>query len=291
MGIALCHSIFNIATTVLLLPFSDQLIMIASKTIKTEPERKIAFLDDRLFERPSVAIAECEKLSYEMADLSKTSVDEIVNKLFGYSVELDEHIAELEKMVDKYEDRLGSYLMRFSGKELSVGDSRTVSKILHTIGDFERISDYALNLTESAREISEKRVVMSDSAMKELDKLGKAVEEIVQKAIGAYISSDVTIAMEIEPLEQVIDLYTEVIRQNHVSRLQKGECTIERGFVLADILNNYERISDHCSNIAVAVIEADSDVYDPHEYISKLREKDNLQFEKMYNTFRQKYMV
>lgn len=291
MGIALCHSIFNIATTVLLLPFSDQLIMIASKTIKTEPERKIAFLDDRLFERPSVAIAECEKLSYEMADLSKTSVDEIVNKLFGYSVELDEHIAELEKMVDKYEDRLGSYLMRFSGKELSVGDSRTVSKILHTIGDFERISDYALNLTESAREISEKRVVMSDSAMKELDKLGKAVEEIVQKAIGAYISSDVTIAMEIEPLEQVIDLYTEVIRQNHVSRLQKGECTIERGFVLADILNNYERISDHCSNIAVAVIEADSDVYDPHEYISKLCEKDNLQFEKMYNTFRQKYMV
>ena len=194
-------------------------------------------------------------------------------------------------MVDKYEDRLGSYLMRFSGKELSVGDSRTVSKILHTIGDFERISDHALNLTESAREISEKRVVMSDSAMKELDKLGKAVEEIVQKTIGAYISSDVTIAMEIEPLEQVIDLYTEVIRQNHVGRLQKGECTIERGFVLADILNNYERISDHCSNIAIAVIEADSDVYDPHEYISKLREKDNLQFEKMYNTFRQKYMV
>ena len=219
MGIALCHSIFNIATTVLLLPFSDQLIMIASKTIKTEPERMIAFLDDRLFERPSVAIAECEKLSYEMADLSKTSVDEIVNKLFGYSVELDEHIAELEKMLDKYEDRLGSYLMRFSGKELSVGDSRTVSKILHTIGDFERISDHALNLTESAREISEKRVVMSDSAMKELDKLGKAVEEIVQKTIGAYISSDVTIAMEIEPLEQVIDLYTEVIRQNHVGRL------------------------------------------------------------------------
>lgn len=291
MGIALCHSIFNIATTVLLLPFSDQLIMIASKTIKTEPERKIAFLDDRLFERPSVAIAKCEKLSYEMADLSKTSVDEIVNKLFGYSVELDEHITELEKMVDKYEDRLGSYLMRFSGKELSVGDSRTVSKILHTIGDFERISDHALNLTESAREISEKRVVMSDSAMKELDKLGKAVEEIVQKTIGAYISSDVTIAMEIEPLEQLIDLYTEVIRQNHVGRLQKGECTIERGFVLADILNNYERISDHCSNIAIAVIEADSDVYDPHEYISKLREKDNLQFEKMYNTFRQKYMV
>ena len=226
-----------------------------------------------------------------MADLSKTSVDEIVNKLFGYSVELDEHIAELEKMVDKYEDRLGSYLMRFSGKELSVGDSRTVSKILHTIGDFERISDHALNLTESAREISEKRVVMSDSAMKELDKLGKAVEEIIQKTIGAYISSDVTIAMEIEPLEQVIDLYTEVIRQNHVGRLQKGECTIERGFVLADILNNYERISDHCSNIAIAVIEADSDVYDPHEDSSKLREKDNLQFEKMYNTFRQKYMV
>ena len=127
--------------------------------------------------------------------------------------------------------------------------------------------------------------------MKELDKLGKAVEEIVQKTIGAYISSDVTIAMEIEPLEQVIDLYTEVIRQNHVGRLQKGECTIERGFVLADILNNYERISDYCSNIAIAVIEADSDVYDPHEYISKLREKDNLQFEKMYNTFRQKYMV
>lgn len=290
MGIALCHSIFNIATTILLLPFSDQLVILASKTIKTEPERQIAFLDDRLFEMPSVAIGECEKLSNEMADLSKSSVKEAIKSIFDHSVKSDEYIADMEKMVDKYEDRLGSYLMRFSGREISLSDSRTVSKILHTIGDFERISDHALNLTESAREISEKRIVMSDSAVEELKKLGEAVEEIVQKTMRAYISNDAALALEIEPLKQVIDVYTETVRQNHIDRLRKGECTIERGFVLADILNNYERISDHCSNIAIAVIQADSDTYDPHEYIKNLHTNDDMQYEKLYNIYREKYI-
>ena len=290
MGIALCHSIFNIATTVLLLPFSNQLVMLASKTIKTEPERQIAFLDDRIFEMPSIAIGECEKLSHEMAEIAWKSVVDAINNIFDHSLEADEHIADAENMVDKYEDRLGSYLIRFSGREISANDSRTVSKILHTIGNFERISDHSLNLTESAREISEKGIVMSESAVNELKKLGEAIEEIVQKTTSAYISNDAVLALEIEPLERVIDVYTETVRQNHIDRLRKGECTIERGFVLADILNNYERISDHCSNIAIAVIQADSDTYDPHEYIKNLHTNDDMQYEKLYNIYREKYI-
>lgn len=239
---------------------------------------------------PSIAIGECEKLSHEMAEIAWRSVSEAINNIFDHSLEADEHIADAENMVDKYEDRLGSYLIRFSGREISVNDSRTVSKILHTIGDFERISDHSLNLTESAREISEKGILMSESAVNELKKLGEAIEEIAQKTISAYISNDAVLALEIEPLEQVIDVCTETVRQNHIDRLRKGECTIERGFVLADILNNYERISDHCSNIAIAVIQADSDTYDPHEYIKNLHTNDDMQYERLYNIYREKYM-
>ena len=291
MGIALCHSVFNIATTALLLPFSKQLVAIAAKTIKTEPEQKTAFLDDRLFETPSIAVSECNKLSIEMANITRESVEKAIGNLFHHTDTADQIIAELENKVDIYEDRLGSYLVKLSGQALSVSDSRNISKLLHTIGNFERMSDHALNLAESAREMADKKLVMSDQAITELDSLQRAVLEIIQLTTTAYESMNISLAEKVEPLEQVIDLLTETIRLHHTDRLQRGECTIERGFVLADILNNYERISDHCSNIAVAVLEADADVYDPHEYLRQVKTMDNPRFKSFFTSYKEEYLT
>ncbi len=290
VGIALCHSIFNITTTLLLLPFSKQLVAIAEKTIKTEPEKKVAYLDERLFQTPSIAVSECDKLSMEMADLTRKSVEEATAGLFHYTEENGTTVKELEREVDVYEDHLGSYLVKLSGHELSVQDNRTVAKVLHTIGNFERMSDLARNLSESAAEIEDKKLVMSEDAIVELKSLQDAVLEITQLTTDAYSTTNASLAEKVEPLEQVIDILTESIRLRHTERLQSGECTIEKGFVLADILNNYERISDHCSNIAIAVLEANSDIYDPHKYLKQHLTMENPQFQNYFNEFREKYI-
>ena len=291
VGIAMCHSIFNIGTTVLLLPFSKQLVTIATKAIKTEPEQKVAYLDERLFATPTLAVAECDKLSTEMADLALESVEASVAHLLNYTEAGEEKIRELEDKVDVYEDHLGSYLVKLSGRSLSVSDSRNVAKILHTIGNFERMSDHALNLNDSSKEIADKELTLSAAAMDELASLHSAILEITHLTTEAYKTMDVKLAEKVEPLEQVIDLIIETIRMNHTKRLQTGECTIEKGFVLADILNNYERISDHCSNIAVAVLEADTDAYDPHEYLRQVKTMDNPKFKQLFTSYREKYQV
>lgn len=290
VGIAMCHSIFNIATTVILLPFSKFLVKIATKAIKTEPEAKIAFIDERLFETPSIAVSECSSFSVEMCELTGMAVKKAVECLSAHNEELISEIAKAEGSIDMYEDRLGSYLVRLSGKGLSIRENRKVSKMLHTIGNFERISDHALNLTESSKEISEKKIQMSEQALSEIKRLGDAVLEIVEITTKAYIDSDTALAEKVEPLEQVIDLLEKNIRLHHVDRLQSGDCTIERGFVRADILNNYERISDHCSNIAVAVLETDNDFFDPHEYTKNVRSEDNENFRRMFDEYKDKYL-
>ena len=289
VGIALCHSIFNIATTALLLPFSRTLVAIATRAIPTEAEKKVAFIDERLFGTPSIAIAECSRLSSEMAEHARNSVDLAIENLFTHTDKSAEAIAGLEDTVDMYEDHLGSYLVRLSGKELSSTDKRTASKILHSIGNFERISDHALNLVSSAQEMLEKKIVMSDDAVAELKNLGDAVKEIIALSTDAYASMDTSLAQKVEPLEQVIDLLTQDVRLHHVDRLQSGDCTIENGFVLADILNNYERISDHCSNIAVAVLEADLDLFDPHEYLRSVKSMENPAFKTLFTQYQEKY--
>ncbi len=289
VGIALCHSIFNIGTTALLLPFSKQLVSIASKAIKTGTEQQTAYLDERLFSTPSVVVAECDKLSMEMAQLVGEAVKTATEILLDYDEKRAESVAELEKTADVYEDRLGSYLVKLSGKGLVSSDSRCVSKILHTIGNFERMSDHARNLAESAAEIADKQMIMSESAKEELDSLQKAIVEITDLTVSAYEKTDIGLAEKVEPLEQVIDLLVETMKIHHTERLQSGECTIERGFVLADILNNYERISDHCSNIAVAVLEARTDTYDPHEYLSRVKTMENPVFRDLFNMYKEKY--
>ncbi len=291
VGIALCHSIFNIGTTILLLPFTGLLVKIASSAIPTEEPKRIAFLDERLFETPSIAISECVKFSAEMAQLAGSSVEKALSNIFSYSGTLSDSIREMESEADTYEDHLGSYLVRLFGSELSEQDKDLAAKMLHTIGNYERISDHALNLSESAEEMHEKTLTFSEASISELTVLKNAVEEVVSLAVRAFTENDRKLAARVEPLEQVIDLLTEAIRLRHVDRLESGECTIERGFVLSDILNNCERISDHCSNIAIAVLESGSSEYDPHEYLRQVRTMDNPEFRETYDFYRDKYSI
>lgn len=292
VGIALCHSIFNVATTLLLLPFSKMLVKIAMKAVKTQPEPQIAFLDERIFQTPSIAVSECGKLSVEMAGLAKDAVMTAIDNIHDYKEESDQFIKKAEADADIYEDHLGDYLVQLSGRELSDEDSRSVTKILHSIGNFERISDHARNLAESAEELSGKSLELSEHALAELDKLETAVKEILDITVAAYETNDVALAKKVEPLEEVIDVLTETIKVRHIGRLRKGECTIENGFVLSDMLNNYERISDHCSNIAMAVLEMQLDGRsEPHEYLGKVRTMQDADYRTAYEEYETKYAI
>ncbi len=291
VGIAVVHSIFNISTTLLLLPFSKQLVKIAEGTIKTEPEKEIAFLDDRLLNTPSIALQECNNKTTEMAHVAKASVDKAMELLFKYDAKKAEEVKALENEVDIYEDRLGSYMVKLSGCDLSDTDSRQISKLLHTIGDFERISDHAVNIMEAAREIREKNILLSEEGLREIKVATAAIREITEIAVKAFDEEDLELAYHVEPLEQVMDDMIETIKRNHIFRLQAGQCTIQHGFVLSDILTNYERVSDHCSNIAVAMIELSKASFDTHEYLDKLKAMDNSDFREMYAEYKRKYAL
>ncbi len=291
VGIAVVHSIFNITTTVLLLPFSKQLVKLAEGTIKTEPEKEIAFLDERLLNTPSIALQECNHIATDMAYVAKNSMMAAMDLLFDYDREKAENVKELEKEADIYEDRLGSYLVRLSGAQLSDADSRQISKLLHTIGDFERISDHAVNVTEAAQELSEKKIVLSEEGRREIRIATSAIKEILDIAITAFDDDDLDLAFRVEPLEQAVDGIIEEIKLNHVNRLQTGTCTIQHGFVLSDILTNYERVSDHCSNIAVAIIELSKSSFDTHKYLDKLKTMSDPEFKEMFAEYQKKYAI
>lgn len=291
VGVAVVHSIFNITTTILLLPFSKQLVKIAEGTIKTEPEKEIAFLDERLLKTPSIALQECNHITTDMAYVAKQSMIDAMELLFTYNDKKASGVKDLEGEVDIYEDRLGSYLVKLSGFDLSDADSRQISKLLHTIGDFERMSDHAVNIMEAAKEIEEKRVSLSPEGMKEIRVATAALHEIMDIAIKAFDENDLELAYHVEPLEQVVDGIIETIKLNHINRLQSGRCTIQQGFVLSDILTNYERVSDHCSNIAVAMIELSKSTFDTHEYLDKLKAMDDPEFRKMFTEYKAKYAI
>lgn len=290
-GIALCHTIFNVMTTALLLPFTGQLVKIAKRLVKVEEPVQVAYLDERLFEVPPVVVSKCSLFAKEMAEKTGEAVKKAIDSFALFSDEKADSIVNLEKEIDVYEDHLGAYLTKIAGTDLSDEDNRNVALILHSIGNFERISDHALNLLESVRELKDKKLLLSDQGQEELDSVGRAVNEIVDITINAYKNVDAALAEKIEPLEQVIDILTETIKINHIERLKRGECTVERGFVLSDVLNNYERISDHCSNIGVAVIGAETENYDSHEYLSKIKTMDNPRFKELFSQYREKYSV
>ena len=276
VGIAFCHTVFNVFTTLLLLPFSRQLEKLARRLIRTEnPAKEFAFLDPLLIRTPSVAISECVSMACRMGETARDNVLLAMEQLSGFSEERESKILENEDKLDTYEDRLGSYLVEVSQHGVSMTDIRTVSRLLHAIGDFERIGDHAINIQDSARELQDKELHFSPTAEKELKVLGAALEDILSQAVSSFNQDDPAAAKAVEPLEETIDQLTEEIRMRHIQRLQTGECTIQLGFVLNDLLTNLERVSDHCSNIAVCVIEERDSSVDHHAYLHRLKVDDN----------------
>ena len=293
-SIAIFHTLFNVVTTAILLPCSRLIEKLAFVLMKeTEStEKQVAFIDPILIHQsPSVAIAECANLTVEMCKLSKETLDLAINNLYNYDVKIADTIIENEGIIDKYEDRLGTYLVQLSSYSLSQGDSIMVSKMLHTIGDFERLSDHATNILKVSEELSNKKIVFSQEAMAEIAVISRAVSEILEITSAAFTDNNVSVAGKVEPLEQVIDGLITGTKSNHITRLQKGYCTIELGFVLSDLLNNYSRVSDHCSNIAVAIIETSHSSFGTHEYLNALKDSDDADFQKEFHLFQEKYSL
>ena len=293
--IAVIHSVFNVTATLLLMPFRNQLVKLACMTIKEEDKEEadngLKVLDERFLEKPSFAVAQAKRAAIRMAEISKEQLYLAMGLFQNYDRKIAEQIAEMETTVDRFEDELGSYMMKIGNNDLSEEDSQSISMLLHCIGDFERISDHGLNLMESAREMHEKKSIFSEKAQAELATYGAAVKEIVDMAFDVFEHEDLEKAYLVEPLEEVIDTLDDEVKKRHIKRLRKGKCTIEQGFVLADISNNFERIADHCSNIAVCLIQNnEEDGFEAHEYLDNLK-VDNPEFKAKYKEFRKKYKL
>ncbi len=259
-GVALCHTVFNLGTTALLLPFSRQLERLARAAVKEEDKTpQFAFLDPLLLRTPGAAVSECAAMTCEMGALARESLLASLGQLSRYNGNLEAELLENEDKLDLYEDRLSGYLIQISQHGLSMEDIHTVSRLLHAIGDFERIGDHALNIQQSARELHEKGLSFSGAAEAELRVLERALTDILTAAVDCFQADDPAAAKTVEPLEETIDQLTDEIRARHIHRLQSGECTVQLGFILSDLLTNLERVSDHCSNIAVCVIEERED--------------------------------
>ena len=295
-GVAAVHTIFKIIAVIILLPFYRQLEKLAHISIrdsKDDREEKTAMLDDRLLATPSIAVDRATHVTFEMAKISMLAFEKSL-ALFEtaeYDVKLGDEIRELESKADKFEDAIGSYLVKISACDLNKKDSTQVSKLLHLIGDLERISDHAVNVLESKEEIYDKKLEFSAEAKRELSIMSAAVREILNLSYESLVNNDLKKASEIEPLEEVIDEILDEIKHNHIIRLQKSECTIEHGFILSDLLNNFERVSDHCSNVAGCVIEiSEFSALDMHKYLDNVRETDGT-FEEKFNKYKAKYTI
>lgn len=291
-GVAAIHTIFKLICVVLLAPFAryiEKLAVISVKDGKEENETA-SLLDERLLSTPSVAIARCNDVAGKMAEISCEALLTSVELLYNYDEKKAQQVRRLEDKADIYEDTLGSYLVKLSAKMQSETDTKEVTRLLHTIGDFERISDHAVNFVESAEEISDKKLVFSDYANTEIATLKAAVTEIIDLAKNAFLNNDIQVAKKVEPLEEVIDNLRDEIKLNHIMRVQKNECTIEHGFVLSDILTNFERVADHCSNIASCVIEISHNTLDMHRYINAVKNSGE-EFDMATKEYARKYSL
>ena len=292
-GVAICHTVFKLIAVALIGPFYKYLATLATVMVKDsgKDNEVTSQLDDRLLETPAVAVDAATRVTYNMAEVSVNAFRDSLSLLDNYDAKLANAVRDLEEKADKYEDNLGSYLVKVSGCNLDRRDSEQITKLLHIIGDFERISDHAVNIVESAEEIKEKKLVFSAEATRELSVLRSAVEEILGLAYDAFMNNDLDSAAKIEPLEQVVDDLRDRIKLNHIRRLQKSECTIGHGFVLSDLLTNYERVADHCSNIAGCVIEISRfDALDMHKYLADIRTGGG-EYTRMYNEYKAKYSL
>lgn len=299
-GIAVVHSFFNIFATVVLLPFSAGLEKLACLTIKDKEnidggnekqDGVIPVLDARFLAAPGLALEQCRMAAGHMAKSAREALFLAISLIHEYEEGKAGRVAKLEREVDGYEDQLGTYLVKLGSRDLSAKDSHTLTLLLHDIGDFERISDHALNIQEAARELEEKGLRFSEGAWSELGVFAGAVEEIVDISFQVFWEENLDLARKVEPLEEVIDLLNVEMKKRHIKRLRKGDCTIEMGFILADITTDLERVADHCSNIAVSLLELGEDELGSHEYLDSLKGAEHPEFQRAVEEFRAKYRL
>lgn len=291
-AIAVIHSIFNIVTTFLLIPFAGKLEMLSKKIVRdSDHKENYSLLDERLLTMPSFAVAKAMGLAVKMSETARRSIIRSIGMIDKYDFKTADEIRSMEDQIDKLEDSLGTYLVKLSKCELSDKEAVSTSMMLHTIGDFERIGDHSVNLLNVATEMHEKNISFSHEAKRELTSLTSALIEILSITANAFETKDLDIAISVEPLEQVIDDLISQIKNRHINRLQNGNCTIELGFILSDLLTNYERISDHCSNIAVAVIETAHGTFDTHEYLNTVKSQPSSQFTEQYESWLNQYAI
>ena len=298
-GIAVIHSAFNIIATIVLLPFGDLLVKMACATVRDTKEEKaisaedqeFMILESRFLSNPGIAVEQSKTAAKKMAEQSKNALQLAFGLLDNFQEENAFRVEKIEAKVDRYEDELGTYLIKLNQKDLSLEDSHSLSIMLHCIGDFERISDHALSIMKSAKEMSEKNAVFSPQAVKELHVMEKAVSDIVDKAYAVFATQNMQLAEEIEPLEEVIDELSHELKRRHVNRLRAGECTIEMGFILSDVTTSLERIADHCSNIGVCVTQVREDLYDTHSHLDTVKNAPGDHFHHEIEAARVNYML
>ena len=292
IDVAVVHTLFNIINTFVLIPFKKPIMRLCEITVKSSNEKThTVFLDERLFTNSALAVSECHRLTNEMAEYARTSLIKSIGLISSYDGETVNYIKETESLIDKYEDKLGTYLVRLSNNELSENLSHSIARMLHSIGDFERIGDHALNICKVAEEMHNKGISFSDEAKREIAVITNAVTEILNMTVDSFVNDDIETASHVEPLEQVIDKLNKRLKARHVTRLQNGECTIELGFVFTDLLTNYERVSDHCSNIAVYTMQLPSDKLDAHKYLAKIKNSEDGTFVDDFNMYSEKYSL
>ncbi len=290
VGVAIVHTLFNAINTVILLPIKKLIVKFCEIAVPDgKDEGHTVFLDERLLATPAIAVSECKALVDEMGEKTKQSIFSAIELITMYNEEKALAIRESEDLIDRYEDKLGTYLVKLSGMDLSETDSHEVGRLLHTIGVFERISDHAVNIMEAAKEMKEKGITFSDEASSEIKRVAEAVVEILDITATAFSANDSELAAKVEPLEQIIDILKSTLKQRHIERLKEGRCTIELGFVFNDLLANYERISDHCSNIAVATIQRNMPKQDAHKYLRMVKKEENGSYQTLFKDYEKKY--
>jgi phosphate:Na+ symporter len=292
LTIAIVHTTFNMLNTTLFLPFNKKLVRLASMSLREGTKDQLfLMLDDRFLSTPSFAVAQCRELTTKMAKLVRETLFKAMEMKSGFDEAKNKEVLEAEDEADQYEDRLGTYMVKLSARSMSITDSHEVAKLLHCIGDFERISDHAVNIVQTAEEMYQKDISFSSEAEKDLDVMYAAIKEIVDMAITCFITNDVELASQVEPLEEVIDMLKAQLRSRHIIRLQKSECTTILGFVFSDLITNFERVADHCSNIAVCILQMDQGGLDTHQYLGKIKSSADAKFVERYNGYLEKYRL
>ncbi len=298
-GIAAIHSIFNVFATVLLLPFTKGLEKLAYLTIPVDDseleqngeDEELKILDSRFLATPNFAIEQCVTVTKQMAELTRDTFISAKNLFTEYSKEAAEKVEQQETLIDKFDDKLGAYLTQLNSQNLAYRESQMVSTLMHSTNDFERIADHAVNLMEIARKMNKKEMEFSKKAQKEMEIFGSAVEDILERSVQAFVENDMKLAQSVEPLEEVIDSLNKEVKKRHIKRLRKGKCTIDLGLVLADVAANYERVADHCSNLAVYMIQMEDNSIEAHEYMNTLTEESREQFQQMQEAYKEKYQL